>query len=142
MSGCWSSGSPGSTWHCLPWRFSQSLVQIVLVAMRWRLVVAGSTGTHAPTQRLATAITFSAQFANQFMPFAGDALRALLAVRAGIRARFSITSAVVDRGLALVVLLLLTVPSLLLWRLVMPAPLLSMSMLSSLWRCLAASRWC
>jgi hypothetical protein len=105
------------------------LVQIVLVAMRWRLVVRRLDRAHGPSPALATAINFSCQFANQFLPLAGDALRALLGVRAGIRARFAITSAVVDRGMALVVLLLLTIPSLLLWRLVMPAPLLSMSML-------------
>ena len=105
------------------------LVQVVLVAMRWRLVVGRLDWRSRPSRVLATAITFSAQFANQFMPFAGDALRALLGVRAGIRARFSITSAVVDRGMGLTVLLFLTVPSLLLWRLVMPTPLLSASLL-------------
>jgi glycosyltransferase 2 family protein len=105
------------------------VVQVVLVAVRWQLVVMRLDRQHVPSPRVATAITFSSQFANQFMPFAGDALRALLALRAGIRARFSITSAVIDRGLGLVVLLLLTVPSLLLWRLFMPAPLLSMTML-------------
>ncbi len=103
--------------------------QTVLVALRWRLVVGRLDQPHRLSPAVATAITFSGQFANQFMAFAGDALRALLGVRAGIRARFSITGAVVDRGMALVVLLLLTVPSLLLWRLVMPAPLLSMSMM-------------
>ena len=106
------------------------LVQIVLVALRWRLVVARLDRARTPSPGLAVAITFSAQFANQFMPFVGDALRALLAVRTGIPARYAITGAVIDRGLALVVLLLLTVPSLLLWRLVMPAPLLSVSMLA------------
>ncbi len=106
------------------------LAQIGLVAMRWRLVVDRLDRPHRPSPALAAAITFSSQFANQSMPFVGDALRALLGTRVGIRARFSITSAIIDRGLALVVLLLLTVPSLLLWRLVMPAPLLSMSMLA------------
>ena len=104
-------------------------LQIVLVALRWRLVVGRLDRPDRLSPAVATAITFSGQFANQFMAFAGDALRALLGVRAGIRARFSITGTVVDRGIALVVLLLLTVPSLLLWRLVMPSPLLSMSML-------------
>ncbi len=106
------------------------LVQIVLVALRWWLVVGRLDPAHRPALTLAVAVTFSAQFANQFLPLAGDALRALLGVRAGIRARFSITGAVVDRGMAVVVLLLLTIPSLLLWRWVMPAPLLSMSILA------------
>ena len=105
------------------------ILQVVLVAARWRLIVGRLDRPHRPSPALAGAITFSSQFANQFMPFAGDALRALLAVRAGIRARFSITGAIVDRGMGLTVLLVLTVPSLLLWRLVMPSPLLSMSIL-------------
>ena len=105
------------------------LVQFVIAAMRWRLIVARLDRQHRPSPALAAAITFSSQFANQFMPFSGDALRAMLGLRAGIRARFSITSAIVDRGMGLTVLLLLTVPSLLFWRFVMPAPLLSTSML-------------
>ena len=107
------------------------LVQVGLIALRWRLVVGRLDPHHRPSPGLAAAITLSSQFGNQFMPLVGDALRALLAARAGIRARVSITSAIIDRGLGLVVLLCLTVPSLLLWRLVMPAPLLSMSLLAA-----------
>lgn len=91
-----------------------SMVQIAIVALRWRLIISALDRAHSLTPRAALAITFSAQFVGQFLPFAaGDALRALLVARsAGASRRTAITSVLIDRAIGLLVLFLIALPPL------------------------------
>ena len=106
------------------------LAQNVLVALRWRLIVA-RLASRRISMGVALAIIMSGQFANQVMPFAaGDALRALLVAQTGISARVSITSVLIDRGIGMLALLLIAVPPLFLSDYMRAAPELSHALLA------------
>lgn len=79
-------------------------VQLILAGLRWAWIHETLAQRLAP--RDAVALAFVGQFFNQTLPSAigGDAVRAILAVRLGLTAGQATAGVVLDRGLALVVL--------------------------------------
>jgi glycosyltransferase 2 family protein len=98
--------SPGFLTACV----ALAIVQIPLVALRWRLIthLAQATDDHLPSPGRFTRIMWMSAFFNQFMPFvAGDALRVLYLRDAGTTLRTALKSTVLDRGVAAIVLLMM-----------------------------------
>lgn len=104
--------------------------QVALVAVRWRLIVQRLDPSRTLSLSLAAAIAYSAQFVNQFLPFAaGDALRAVLVARGGVSTRTSVNSVLIDRAVGLVVLFVLALPPLFVPQLRSSLPYLSQALL-------------
>lgn len=92
-----------------------AMIQVLLVAARWRLVIVRLGGGPAPGALRTGLITYAGQFFGQVLPFfVGDGLRTWLLTLEGIRLRFALRSVLADRAIAVLVLLLLAVPPLLL----------------------------
>lgn len=106
------------------------MVQIGLVSLRWNWVLRRLDGAGALSPGQALSMTMVGQFVNQFMPFAaGDAVRAVLAVRTGVRPRHAVSGVLIDRGLAVLVLLVIAAPPLFLSGLIDLAPAASQTLL-------------
>lgn len=92
-----------------------SLAQIPLVGVRWGAILDCMLGGRgkAPGQGRLQRIVFSAQFVGQVLPFlAGDGLRMLMLREAGVAPAVAVKSTMLDRGFALVALLLVALPGL------------------------------
>jgi len=93
-----------------------AIAQIFLAAYRWRLVAQILDGRHAQAVKAAPFLSsfYLAQLLGQVMPFvAGDALRAFIVHRAGVRLRISVESVVLDRAIALLILFIIALPGVL-----------------------------
>lgn len=91
-----------------------AVIQVLLVAARWRLVIVRLGGGPAPGLRHITLITYAGQFFGQVLPFfVGDGLRTWLLTIEGIRLRLALRGVLTDRAIAVLVLVLLAVPPLL-----------------------------
>ena len=89
-------------------------MQVLLVAVRWRLVIVQIGGGPVPAPGRTALITYAGQFFGQVMPFfVGDGLRTWLLATDGIRLRQALRCVLADRAIAVIVLLLLIIPPLL-----------------------------
>lgn len=81
--------------------------QLVLAGLRWSWIHAGRRQALAP--RDAVELAFVGQFFNQTLPSAigGDAVRAILAAKRGLTGSQAASGVILDRGLALIVLVAL-----------------------------------
>jgi hypothetical protein len=101
-----------------PWLFALALalmvVQIPLVALRWRLIVRAMSDGEASVPALARfrQITWTAQFFGQVLPFvAGDGMRVLFLREAGTSLRVAFKSTLLDRGIAALALFAMALPA-------------------------------
>jgi glycosyltransferase 2 family protein len=87
--------------------------QIPLVAFRWRSIISGMLDRRLmPSWARVVEITWIGQFFGQVLPFiAGDAVRILLLQETGPSARVAIKSTLFDRGIALIGLFAIALPS-------------------------------
>jgi len=107
-----------------------AIVQIGLVSLRWHVVLQRLDGAVALSPGQALSMTMVGQFVNQFMPFAaGEAVRAVFAVRTGVRPRHAASSVLIDRGLGVLTLLVVAAPPLFLSGLIDLAPAASQTLL-------------
>ena len=81
--------------------------QLILAGLRWSWIHAGRREVLAP--RDAVELAFVGQFFNQTLPSAigGDAVRAILAAKRGLTGSQAASGVILDRGLALIVLVAL-----------------------------------
>ncbi len=95
-----------------------AVAQIALIAIRWRVLlqqVVEDDASVVPRHTSFVSATFAGQAVNQMLPtVAGDATRALLLGRLGVKAKTAIKSVVLDRGLGGLALLALAPTALLL----------------------------
>jgi glycosyltransferase 2 family protein len=94
-----------------------TLAQMPLVGVRWWSIIERITkhGDPVPQMSRVQQINWISQFFAQVLPFvAGDATRILLLRNAGATLRVAIKSALLDRAIALVVILVLALPAVLL----------------------------
>ena len=104
---------PHIHWGLVAIALGSVVVQILIVAARWRMVIGWLADGPAPPPLRMVSISYAGHFFNQVLPFvAGDGLRAWLLSLEGFRFRLSLRSVLVDRAMGVFALLLIALPSL------------------------------
>jgi len=102
-----------------------AIVQVPIVGVRWHRIVAilSANGAIVPDTLKIQQIAWISQFFSQVLPFAfADATRMILLRNAGSTLRVAVKSALLDRAVALLVVLLMALPAVLLSPLIAGAP--------------------